>query len=90
MDHLGWQGDIMKQYYVGFFLLLGLFVAGEAMNAVAQDQKFTCQVYGGLFVLDDNDFKALGEHDKKITRQNFGSLTQIPESKSATAENFGV
>jgi hypothetical protein len=37
--------------------------------ALAAD--FTCQVYGGSFVLDDSDFKAL---DGTITREQFVSL----------------
>jgi hypothetical protein len=78
----------MKQHYVGLLLLLGLLAAGETRNAVAQDQKFTCQAYGGSFVLDGLDFKALAESDSKITREKFGSLDANTRKQACDSRKF--
>jgi hypothetical protein len=80
----------MKSGHVGFLLSfgLGLLAAGPVtITAIAQDQKVTCQVYGGSFVLDDTDFKALGA--KGITRENFATLDHRSGRLSAIAESCG-
>jgi hypothetical protein len=81
-------GGFMKQRSVGFLLFLGLLAAVETKNAVAQDQKFTCQVYGGSFVLDDSDFKALAASDRKITREKFGSLDADTRKQACDSRKF--
>jgi hypothetical protein len=69
----------MKQRNISLLLsLLGL-LTGMTVTAIAQDQKFTCQVYHGSFVLDDNDFKAMQDatlrDGRKVTRETFPSLS---------------
>jgi hypothetical protein len=54
-------------------LLLGigvLMVQASATTAPAAD--FTCPIYGGSFVMDDTDFKAL--EPSGITREKFAAL----------------
>jgi hypothetical protein len=55
------------------------------VTAIAQDQKFTCQVYHGSFVLDDNDFKAMQDatlrDGRKVTRETFASLESRMKAK---------
>ena len=77
------MADTMKQRSIVFLLFLALLIVDARIAAIAQDQKFTCQAYGGAFVLDDTDFKALaastyGFRDlprgKGVTREQFASL----------------
>jgi hypothetical protein len=70
----------VKGRLIGFSLCLGaLAVQASAVTAPAAD--FTCQVYGGSFVLDDSDFKALAPMG--ITREKFPALA--PTSKDRVA-----
>jgi hypothetical protein len=75
----------MKRRHIGFLLCLGALVV-QASTVIAPAADFTCQVYGGSFVLDDSDFEALA--DKKIpsqiiTREKFATLA--PTSKIRVA-----
>jgi hypothetical protein len=63
----------MKRRRIGFLVLVSLLTLEAAsVPATAQPQNFTCQVYGGSFVLDDDDFKALA--NSGISKANFASL----------------
>jgi hypothetical protein len=64
---------------VGFLVFSGMLAVQQItqVTAIAQDQKFTCQVYGGSSVLDDSDFQALA--NQQITREKFASFA--PRSK---------
>jgi hypothetical protein len=64
----------MKGRHVGLLLGLGTMVL-QASPALATD--FTCQVFGGSFVLEDSDFKDL---EGTITREEFARLD--PTSKT--------
>jgi hypothetical protein len=66
----------MKGRHIGFSLCLGALVV-QASTVIVPAADFTCKVYGGSFVLDDTDFKAL---DGAITREQFASLE--PTSKT--------
>jgi hypothetical protein len=66
----------MKRRHIGFLLCLGALVV-QTSTVIAPAADFTCQVYGGSFVLDDSDFKAL--ESSKITREEFATLA--PTSK---------
>ena len=60
----------MKRRRIGFLLSFGvLAVQASTVSAPAAD--FTCKVYGGSFVLDDSDFRAL---EGTVTREQFASL----------------
>src|SRR4029077_20055501 len=63
----------------GFLVFSGMLAVQQItqVTAIAQDQKFTCQVYGGSSVLDDSDFQALAS--QQITREKFASFA--PRSK---------
>ena len=66
----------MKGRNVGLLLgLATLVIQASLVKASAAD--FTCQVFGGSFVLDDSDFKAL---EGTITREEFAALD--PASKT--------
>jgi hypothetical protein len=66
----------MKGRHIG--LLLGLATLGiQASLVKAHAADFTCQVFGGSFVLDDSDFKAL---EGTVTREEFARLD--PTSKT--------
>jgi hypothetical protein len=74
----------MKGRHIGFLLSFGVLVAQASVGtALAEDKKIsekdlTCQVYGGSFVLDDDDFKAMQDASfgdgTKVTRETFASL----------------
>ena len=53
-------------------------VSASAEEKTPSDKDLTCQVYGGSFVLDDNDFKAMQDatlrDGRKVTRETFASL----------------
>lgn len=66
----------MKERHTGFLLCLGALMV-QASIVIAPAADFTCQVYGGSFVLDDSDFKAL---DGAFTREQFAALE--PTSKT--------
>jgi hypothetical protein len=55
-----------------------LAVAALAQDKEPADKDLTCQVYGGSYVLDNNDFKSL--EDAGITRAKFAALA--PTSKT--------
>jgi hypothetical protein len=59
----------MKRF---FLLCLGAMVV-QASTLMASAADFTCQVYGGSFVLDDTDFKAMAD-STSITRETFASI----------------
>lgn len=80
--------------HVGFLLSFGVLVAQASVGtALAEDMKIsekdlTCQVYGGSFVLDDNDFKAMQDatlrDGRKVTRETFASL--LPGTKASICD----
>ena len=62
----------MKRWNIGFLVCLGaLMIHASTITAPAAD--FTCQVYGGSFILDDTDFKAL--KDSWVTKETFAPIT---------------
>jgi hypothetical protein len=69
----------VKRQHIGLSLgLATLAVQASVVMAPAAD--FTCQVFGGSFVLDDSDFKALGEGT--ITREKFASLDLTSKTRA--------
>ena len=70
-----------------FLLLFGLLAAQGTISAIAQGQKFSCQAYGGAFVLDDTDWKALAESQSKLTREKFASLDATLRKKVCDSQN---
>ena len=48
------------------------------------DKDLTCQTYGGTFVLDDSDFKALEK--QKITREKFVALAPTSKVRMAICD----
>ena len=51
-----------------------------------QDNKFTCQVYGDSFVLDDADFAAMASASS-ITREKFAALPPNSEIRVAVCDS---
>ena len=69
----------MKERSIVFLLCLATSVVqGSTVTARAVD--FTCQVYGGSFVLDDSDFKALEEGS--LTREKFAALEATSKTRA--------
>jgi len=68
---------------IGFFFVLGT-LAGQPLAVTANAADFTCNVYGGSFLLDDSDFKAI--KDTGVTKEKFASISAIA---SARAASFG-
>ncbi len=73
----------MKGRHIGFSLYLGALVV-QASTVTAPAADFTCQAYGGSFVLDDSDFKAL--ESSKITRDKFASLAPTSQVRVAICD----
>jgi hypothetical protein len=71
---------------VGFLAFCGILAVQQItpVTAIAQDQKFTCQVYGGSFVLDDTDFQALAS--QHITREKFSSFAPTSKERMAVCD----
>lgn len=79
----------MKRRYIGFLLSIGvLAVQASITPALAAD--LTCQVYGGTFVLDDDDFKAMRDSvvdamdhppGTPVTRETFASFRPAIKAK---------
>ncbi len=57
---------------IGFFFVLGT-LAGQPLAVTANAADFTCKVYGGSFLLDDSDFKAI--KDTGVTKEKFASIS---------------
>jgi hypothetical protein len=77
-----WRG-IMKARHVGFLLCLGALVV-QASTAIAPAADFTCQVQGGSFVLDDDDFKAMKDSwpdQGPPTRERFASFKPTTKAR---------
>jgi hypothetical protein len=75
----------MKRRNVGLLVCLGaLVVQGSTITAPAAD--FTCQVYGGSFVLDDADFAAMASASS-ITREKFAALPPNSEIRVAVCDS---
>jgi hypothetical protein len=54
-----------------------LTCSGRAEDKPFSDKQLTCAVYGGSFVLDENDFKALTQEKlggDKVSKERFASL----------------
>ena len=79
----------MKRRHIVFLLALGL-LAGHASIGTASAADFTCQVYGGSFVLDDSDFEALGPKKmtaaRGITRKQFAALPLGSKERAAICD----
>jgi hypothetical protein len=79
----------MKRRHIVFLLALGL-LAGHASIGTASAADFTCQVYGGSFVLDDSDFEALGPKKmtaaRGITREQFAALPLGSKERAAICD----
>ncbi len=84
----------MKLRTIAFLLTVGVSAleGGTIVAALAQDQTFTCQAYGGAFVLDDSDFNALANSNysfrdlprgKGLSRQKFASLPATSKDRLA-------
>jgi hypothetical protein len=69
----------MKRRHIGFLLCFGV-LAVQSSTVIATAADFTCQVYGGSFVFDDSDFKAL--ETSATTREKFGSLELSSERRA--------
>jgi hypothetical protein len=63
--------SVMKQRQIVFLLCLGVLTVQDS-TIIASAENFTCQVYGGSFVLDDADFKAI--ENSGVTRQTFPAI----------------
>ena len=75
----------MKRWNIGFLVCLGaLAVQVSTITAPAAD--FTCQVYGGSFVLDDSDFAAMASASS-ITREKFAALPPNSEIRVAVCDS---
>jgi len=77
----------MRRRHICFLLCLGAMVV-QASTFMASAADFTCQVYGGSFVLDDTDFKAMTD-STSITKETFASRrgsalrsTKVPRQRS--------
>jgi hypothetical protein len=73
----------MKARHVGFLLCLGALVV-QASTVIAPAADFTCQVHGGSFVLDDDDFKAMKDSwpdGGPPTRERFASFKPTTKAK---------
>jgi hypothetical protein len=84
----------MKRLLPAIIALAAVLPSVHVGIAVAQNRPLTCQVYGGSFVLEDNDFKAMKDSyadvkesppaGKPVTSETFPSLT--PASKSTICQ----
>jgi hypothetical protein len=77
----------MKGRHIGFLLCLGT-LAFQASTVIAHAADFTCQVHGGSFVLDDDDFKAMQNSwpdGGPPTRERFASFK--PTTKAAICDS---
>ena len=73
----------MKRRFDGSLLALAV-LAAQASTVTAPAADFTCQVYGGSFVLDDGDFKALAP--RGITKEIFASLDAASVRRESACE----
>ena len=62
-----------------------LLVQGATQASAAADATFSCTVYGGSFVLDDDDFRAMSEQ-KKMTRAKFASLPAASRARAGVCQ----
>ncbi len=76
-----------KQHYLrtltaASLAVLPLTCSGHAEDRPISDKELTCAVYGGSFVLDENDFRALTQEKlgaNKVSKERFAALK--PDSK---------
>jgi hypothetical protein len=73
----------MKRGFSGSLLSLAV-LAVQVSTVTAPAADFTCQVYGGSFVLDDSDFKAL--EPRGITKETFASLEATSVRRESACE----
>jgi hypothetical protein len=73
----------MKRRFDGSLMALAV-LAAQASTVTAPAADFTCQVYGGSFVLDDGAFKALAP--RGITKEIFASLEAASVRRESACE----
>jgi hypothetical protein len=74
---------MMKLRRIVFFVGLAVSLL-PASTVIAAGADFTCQVYGGSFVLDDNDFKAL--ELRGLAKEKFAALEAASVRRESACE----
>jgi len=83
-----------KQHYLrrltaAFLVVLPLTCSGRAEDKLVSDKQLTCAVYGGSFVLDENDFKALTQEKlgaDKVSKERFAVLEPTSKIRIAVCD----